>query len=96
MELATRNNSRLGVAIILLALIIYAIAQTSYLFSNSEKKQCLEWGVIRRNVNTRGESWAKTNRIPMDEEEADRLAQELESQELTGQYEYEARCKRFK
>lgn len=97
MELATRNNSRLGVAIILLVLIVYGLAQTTYLFSDStEKKQCLEWGVIRRNNNTRGEDWAKINRIPMNEEEAEQIARELEAQELTGQYEYEARCKRYK
>lgn len=92
-----KPKPRLGVAIILLVLFVYGIAQTTYLFSDSsEKKECLEWGVIRRNNNTRGEDWAKINRIPMNEEEAERIARELEAQELTGQYDYEARCKRYK
>lgn len=85
-------NQRL-IAIILA--IILGIVALGY-FQAQDDSDCLEWGVIKRNNATRGESWAPIHTVPRTREDAERIARELESQELTGQYDYEVRCKKWK
>lgn len=81
--------------IILLFSIGTLLAIQNYL-SKQNDKDCLEWGVVKRDSITQNEQWAPTHSTPRDREDAERMANDLEAQELTGQYHYYARCKKWR
>ena len=94
----TKEQNKVGytLSFIVLVFILFCI----YLANNTNPlkrpdSDCIEWGIEVENPNGT-KSWAYTSYDPKDREEAERMAKQMEMEDVKGNRYYTAKCKRYK
>lgn len=90
------NKAGIGVAVIIVVALIWAISQIAVSVGGGKRddKDCIEWGIEIQNPNGT-KAWAFTPADPRTKEEAEEMAHNMELQDRGGRY-YVVRCKKYK
>lgn len=96
--MTTKETNLVGSFIAFGLVICLLIALFIVKGTNPLKRQdsdCIEWGIEVENPNGT-KSWAYTAYDPKNREEAERLAKQMEMEDVKGNRYYNAKCKRYK
>ena len=93
----TKQTNSLGAIlglglVICLVIALFVVKGTNPLKTDAD---CIEWGIEVENPNGT-KAWAFTPYDPRNREEAERLAKQMETEDIKGNRYYTAKCKRYK